>query len=279
MIPKGGAAFLTPFFGNWAGKDDMTKYFLKDTPLAGLERQMMTPPNSIPRGGGQMVLCQFRYRPEDVDCKICTEYRKRHCASQVCPWLEERAEAGVVTYSALASVFYERWMDGMLGKRLRKVLSGKESVAYYDDGHVDRLQVCSTYLVSCRKSGAWNHRLAALYLLTATEILRRWAMPNLFGFWPTALEEWKELHDLSGQEYALYQTARGIYRRQRTITIPELCDEDLVDDLTLALILDALLINHYGPVVLRLGGTRGEEDEKSKRIYSKTPICFEARFP
>lgn len=107
----------------------MTKYFLKDTPLAGLERQMMTPPNSIPRGGGQMVLCQFRYRPEDVDCKICTEYRKRHCASQVCPWLEERAEAGVVTYSALASVFYERWMDGMLGKRLRKVLSGKESVA------------------------------------------------------------------------------------------------------------------------------------------------------
>ena len=272
---------MAPFFGDPAppGKDDMTKYFLKDTPLAGLERQMMTPPNSIPRGGGQMVLCQFRYRPEDVDCKICTEYRKRHCASQVCPWLEERAEAGVVTYSALASVFYERWMDGMLGKRLRKVLSGKESVAYYDDGHVDRLQVCSTYLVSCRKSGAWNHRLAALYLLTATEILRRWAMPNLFGFWPTALEEWKELHDLSCQEYALYQTARGIYRRQRTITIPELCDEDLVDDLTLALILDALLINHYGPVVLRLGGTRGEEDEKSKRIYSKTPICFEARFP
>ena len=241
---------MAPFFGDPAppGKDDMTKYFLKDTPLAGLERQMMTPPNSIPRGGGQMVLCQFRYRPEDVDCKICTEYRKRHCASQVCPWL-------------------------------RKVLSGKESVAYYDDGHVDRLQVCSTYLVSCRKSGAWNHRLAALYLLTATEILRRWAMPDLFGFWPTALEEWKELHDLSGQEYALYQTARGIYRRQRTITIPELCDEDLVDDLTLALILDALLINHYGPVVLRLGGTRGEEDEKSKRIYSKTPICFEARFP
>lgn len=234
----------------------MTKYFLKDTPLAGLERQMMTPPNSIPRGGGQMVLCQFRYRPEDVDCKICTEYRKRHCASQVCPWLEERAEAGVVTYSALASVFYERWIDGMLGKRLRKVLSGKESVAYYDDGHVDRLQVCSTYLVGCRKSGAWNHRLAALYLLTATEMLRRWAMPNLFGFWPTALEEWKELHDLSGQEYALYQAARGIYRRQRTITIPELCDEDLVDDLTLALILDALLIDHYGAVILRSRGRR-----------------------
>lgn len=44
----------------------MTKYFLKDTPLAELERQMMTPPNFSPRGGGQTVLCRFRYRPEDV---------------------------------------------------------------------------------------------------------------------------------------------------------------------------------------------------------------------
>ena len=77
MIPKEGAAFLAPLFGNWAGKDDMTKYFFKDTPLAGLEQQMMTPPNFTPRGGGQMILCRFRYRPEDVDCKNCTEYRKK----------------------------------------------------------------------------------------------------------------------------------------------------------------------------------------------------------
>ena len=77
MIPKGGSAFLAPLFGNWAGKDDMTKYFFKDTPLAGLEQQMMTQPNFTPRGGGQMILCRFRYRPDDVDCKNCTEYRKK----------------------------------------------------------------------------------------------------------------------------------------------------------------------------------------------------------
>jgi len=46
VIPEEGAAFLAPLFGNWAGKDDITKYFFKDTPLAGLEQQMMTPPNS-----------------------------------------------------------------------------------------------------------------------------------------------------------------------------------------------------------------------------------------
>ena len=70
------------------------------------------------------------------------------------------------------------------------------------------------------------------------------------------------LHGLSGQEYALYQAARGISQRRWTITIPELCDEDLVDDLTLMLILDALLIDHYGPVVLRLRGTGGEIKRK-----------------
>ena len=264
MIPKEGAAFLAPFFGNWAGKGNMTKYFLKDTPLAGLERQMMTPPNFTPRGGGQMILCRFRYRPEDVDCKNCTEYRKKRDAPQVCPWLEERAEAGVVTYAVLAFEFYERWMDGPFGERIRKVLSGKRTVTYYNEGHAARLQVYSTYLTIHWKGGDRNHRLAAMYLMTATEALRRWAMPNLFGLWPTALREWRVLHGLSGQEYAIYQAARGISQRRRTITAPELCDEDLVDDLTLALILDALLIDHYGPVILRLEETGGE---KGCRLY------------
>ena len=40
-----------------------------------------------------MILCRFRYRPKDVDCKNCTEYRKKRDTLRVCPWLEERAEA------------------------------------------------------------------------------------------------------------------------------------------------------------------------------------------
>ena len=262
MILKEGAAFLAPLFGNWAGKDDMTKYFFKDTPLAGLEQQMMTPPNFTPRGGGQMILCRFRYRPKDVDCKNCTEYRKKRDTLRVCPRLEERAEAGVVTYVVLASEFYKHWMDGLLGDRIRKVLSGKKAVAYYNEGHAARLQVYSTYLASHWKRDDGNRRLAAMYLMTATEPLRQWGAPNLFDLWPTALHEWRVLHGLSGQEYALYQAARGISQRRWTITIPELCDEDLVDDLTLMLILDALLIDHYGPVVRRLRGTGGEIKRK-----------------
>ena len=35
----------------------------------------------------------------------------------------------MVTYVVLASEFYKHWMDGLLGDRIRKVLSGKKAVA------------------------------------------------------------------------------------------------------------------------------------------------------
>ena len=49
----------------------MTKYFSKDTPLASLERMMMSVPGFQKRGGGMMVLCRFHYKKEDVDCAYC----------------------------------------------------------------------------------------------------------------------------------------------------------------------------------------------------------------
>lgn len=44
-----------------------------------------------------MYINTFRYKPEDVDCKLCTEYRKKlGCTVKGCPFLAERMEAGVV---------------------------------------------------------------------------------------------------------------------------------------------------------------------------------------
>ena len=58
-----------------------------------------------------MYLNTFRYTPEMVDCKLCTEYRKtKGCTAQgVCPWLAERIEAGVVGYGeAVMGSFHHR---------------------------------------------------------------------------------------------------------------------------------------------------------------------------
>lgn len=32
----------------------------------------------------------YQYKPEDVDCKYCAEWRHRRCQAAGCPWLAER---------------------------------------------------------------------------------------------------------------------------------------------------------------------------------------------
>lgn len=66
----------------------MTKYFSKDTPLASLERMMMSVPGFQKRGGGMMVLCRFHYKKEDVDCAYgesvpTRPYDEEHFAAKI----------------------------------------------------------------------------------------------------------------------------------------------------------------------------------------------------
>ena len=47
-----------------------------------------------------MFINTFKYGPEDVSCKLCTEYvKKLGCTALHCPWLAERIEAGVPEFS------------------------------------------------------------------------------------------------------------------------------------------------------------------------------------
>ena len=45
-----------------------------------------------------MVIRDFKYTPEDVDCRFCTEFAHGRCKATKCPWIKERIEAGVVSY-------------------------------------------------------------------------------------------------------------------------------------------------------------------------------------
>ena len=47
-----------------------------------------------------MVIRNFKYTAEDVDCQYCTEFRHGRCQVQKCPWLKERIEAGVNHFQA-----------------------------------------------------------------------------------------------------------------------------------------------------------------------------------
>ena len=51
----------------------------------------------------------------------------------------------------------------------------------------------------------------------------------------------------------LYQAAKGLYLNQPRVRISELADRELVDDTSLSMILDAVLLVHYGKTVLTIG--------------------------
>ena len=53
----------------------MGKYFVRDTPLTGLEREMMLPPNFAPRGSSSAILCSYSPHGADVDCQSCIDHR------------------------------------------------------------------------------------------------------------------------------------------------------------------------------------------------------------
>ena len=95
----------------------MGKYFVHDTPLAALERQMMMVPNFAPRGHGSAVLCRYRPTAADVDCRNCLEHRRRGCRSLTCLYLSERLEAGAVTLDELITEVIRPWKHPPLKQR------------------------------------------------------------------------------------------------------------------------------------------------------------------
>ena len=45
-----------------------------------------------------MYIRRFTYKKEDVDCKLCAEFRgRKKCPHKICPYITERIEAGAVT--------------------------------------------------------------------------------------------------------------------------------------------------------------------------------------
>ena len=92
-LPVFGSIQQAPLFLCPERNLHMTRYFAKDTPLAGLERMMMSVPGFQHRGSGVRILNRFRYRAEDLNCRYCLHYQRKGCIIPVCPYIAERLEA------------------------------------------------------------------------------------------------------------------------------------------------------------------------------------------
>lgn len=227
----------------------MTKYFTKDTPLASLERMMMAVPRFTPRHSGVVILRHFRYRPQDVECRLCTQYqRRRNCAVPACPWLRERLEAGTAAYGELVAACFRELDHQPLKRRIAALTAGKTRISWVDPPHRQRMSGWQRDNSPSHPEEVRPRWLAALFLLTSSEKLWARTRPAVSG---DGIDFAKvTLRDTDPQDYAIYQAAKSLYTGKLKITTEELADEELISDVTLRLIVDAILITRYGCATL-----------------------------
>ena len=225
----------------------MPQYFMKSTPLAGLERQMMTPPSFLPRGGGT-ARSRFHYQKEDVDCKYCTEYRQRRCAAEICPHIPERLEAGAVGYPELVRACFHGLPHPALSLRIRTLTQRRPVFAFKDGAHCQRMRGC----LYGDMAQAGQLTTAAVYLLTSDECLWAAAAPAIQS---REIDYMKiHLNRFTLQQTALYRTARGLSAGTILLAPDVLADRRQTDDDTLRLIVNTSLIARYGKTVMAEGG-------------------------
>jgi len=192
----------------------------------------------------------FQYTPEDVDCKLCTQYagKKRGCkAKNGCPWLAERIEAGVVGYEEAVLETFPR--DPHLDARLHTAIQCFSGSLFLNAGHKQRMENLKTRMGHSRRRDKPAY-FAAMYLLTANEdIYHRTAS----CFCSHGMEfSYAVLKDISPHNYTLLSAARDIYTDDDRLAVSDLASTEITDTLVFSLITNALLIARYGCAVLSI---------------------------
>ena len=201
----------------------MTKYFSQDTPLAGLERMMMSVPGFQKRGGGMMVLCRFHYKKEDVDCTYCRSYMRHTCQESVCPYIPERLEAGTIGYQELAERCLRMAGHQKLWKRASSLSKGNTLPLALEPAHRHRLSEWP----EAGTASICPQKLAAVYLLSSRIGLWRRVLPHIshgrIDFSSVSLR------GIDPRDYPVYRAAKGLYCGKLLITSAELADEEQVN--------------------------------------------------
>ena len=193
----------------------------------------------------------YHYKPADVACEYCVEWRHRRCQAVGCPWLAERIEAGVVSYAAAVRGLFGGVENEALIQRLGQLVLHFRGSLWLSAEH----EFNTRQLLQSVGFGAWRNPrfFASLYLFGSNRALmkRAWnaCMPG--GFEP----RYMVMRGVSEHDYTLIQAAKALMCGGLGLTLYDLADAEIVDDEEFRLIIHALLIANYGPDVLKLGGT------------------------
>ena len=195
-------------------------------------------------GGERLYLNTFRYTPEMVDCKLCTEYRKtKGCTAQgVCPWLAERIEAGVVGYGeAVMGSFPHR-------PRLQTRLTMAEQLfngsLWADEQHQQRFNNLMARFKYSKKRKDLGKYYAVIFLFSGSIELNRRTINCVES---QAIEfGWADTSDMLEEDYTLFTAARSIAVGNTHRLLKKLEDISAVGLWEFCVIVNALLIERYG---------------------------------
>ena len=160
-----------------------------------------------------MKIRDYKYTPEDVDCRYCTKFIRGRCRANGCPWLNERIEAGVIGYTeALDETFLE---FAPLRRRVKLVSACSHSF-WKDEQHRQRFAAAQAIFGIYRKRNTPAY-YAALFLLTSDDSLfRRTAdcvRKKKIDF------QFADVRNMTVSQYALYKTAKSLYNESSEVSI------------------------------------------------------------
>ena len=124
----------------------------------------------------------YQYKPEDVDCKYCAEWRHRRCHSAGCPWLAERIEAGTVSYATVILKLFRNVKDEDIVRRFGQLVQSFSGSLWLSAEH----EFNTRQLLQSVGFGAWRDPrcFSALYLFGSNRTLlkRAWnaCLPQRF---------------------------------------------------------------------------------------------------
>jgi len=196
-----------------------------------------------------MYISTFKYKPEHVDCSLCTEYKKKTgCAAHGCSWLSERIEAGAVSYAEAVRETFSKYPDPHF--RMNLLVRLFPGTFWMDERHKKRMDYMKA-LLGFRRKRDISKFFAAMYLITANEDIYKCAANCLYkkGFDYT----FARMKGISTHNYTLFMAVRGIYENTDGLTIADLSDPYVVDPEAFRLIVNAILIARYGTSAFKLG--------------------------
>ena len=189
-----------------------------------------------------LYLNTFRYTPEMVDCKLCTEYKKGCTTQGSCPWLAERIEAGVVGYSeAVTGIFPHR--PG-LQARLTMAEQLFNGSLWADEQHQQRFNNLMARFKYSKKRKDLGKYYAVIFLFSGSIELNRRTINCVES---QAIEfGWADTSDMLEEDYTLFTAARSIAVGNTHRLLKKLEDISAVGLWEFCVIVKALLIERYG---------------------------------